>query len=510
MEQSQQVKMGSWFYTRLNSFYTKLSLLLIVFFILVAGFFFVLTQQLSQEYRSEVEQKLHADLAAHNVHGNQLLRNGEIDQKALKKAFHSMMVLGPSFEFYVLNPAGEIMTYSADPKKIKRQAVNLLPVKQLLSGEIKLPILGDDPRSRIKQKIFSVAQINDDTVLVGYLYVIIGGEIYDGLADLLGKSHIIKLGLWGVALSLLIGLVVILLLFAILTRPLRRLSEDMQNFRENGFATATLPKSGWKNDSADEIHRLGSTFVEMADALKSQYHKVKDMDELRRELVSYVSHDLRTPLTSLQGYLETWQLNKDSLSQEEGEELITVAVKNAKQISRLVEQLFELAHLDSENVQLQLESISVAELAQDVLQKLSIEAERRQISLEVTPKDPSILVNADIGKLERAFTNLVDNAVRHCNEGDRVVIDLQLDGAEVEVSIRDTGLGIPESDVEHLFEPHFRAENSVKGRGGHSGLGLAITQRILQLHGAEIQVSSVLHQGTEFRFRLPRATDKNS
>ena len=489
----------------LNSFYTKLSLLLILFFILVVVSFFILTQKLTYDYRNEVEQKLHTDLAAHIVHDNQLLKNGEIDQGALKKAFHTMMVLGPSFEFYILDPGGQVMTYSADPNKIKRQRVNLEPVKQLLSGDIKLPILGDDPRSGIRQKIFSVAGIHEGDQLVGYLYVIIGGEIYDGLMDMLGKSHIIRLGLWGGASSLLIGLVVILLLFSLLTRPLRRLSEEMQNFRENGFATTTLtlPDTEWKSDSADEIHRLGATFVEMAVTLKQQYQKVKDIDELRRELISYVSHDLRTPLTSLQGYLETWQLNKENLSDQEGEELIAVAVKSAKQISRLVEQLFELAHLDSENVQLNLESVSVAELAQDVLQKLSIEAERRKISLDVTPKDPSIMVNADIGKLERAFTNLVDNAVRHCKEGDQVVIGLQLEGAEVEVSIRDTGLGIPEPDLEHLFEPHFRATNSVKGGWGNSGLGLAITQRILQLHGSDITVNSVLHQGTEFRFRLP-------
>ncbi|PCI45316.1 MAG: two-component sensor histidine kinase [Moraxellaceae bacterium] len=489
----------------LNSFNTKLSLLLIAFFILVASTFFIMTQNLTQEYRNEVEQKLHLQLAAHIVEGNQLLKNGAIDQVALKKAFHSMMVLGPSFEFYIIGPQGEVKTYSADPNKIKRQRVSLGPIKTILSGGQNLPILGDDPRSISRQKIFSVAAITDNDRLVGYLYIIIGGEIYDGIMDLLGKSHIVKLSLWGVASSLIFGLVVILLLFSLLTRPLRRLSDDMQDFRKNGFAQGSLPTTEWNHNSADEIHRLGATFSEMAHTLKMQYQKVKDIDELRRELISYVSHDLRTPLTSLQGYLETWQYNKDQLDDQEEEELIGIALKNAKQISRLVEQLFELAHLDGDNVQLDIEPVPIAELAQDVLQKLSIDAHRKNITLTIEPKDPSIRVKADIEKLERVFTNLVDNAVRHCNEGDQVSIELQVSDENVAISVRDTGVGIPDADLEHLFEPHFRASNSVKGKGVNSGLGLAITQRILQLHGTEIGVKSILGEGTEFCFQLARA-----
>ena len=499
----EHVKYGA-FKRALNSFNAKLSLLLIAFFVLVASTFFIMTQNLTQEYRNEVEQKLHTQLAVHIVEGNQLLKDGAIDQAALKKAFHSMMVLGPSFEFYIIGPDGEVETYSADPNKIKRQRVSLAPIKNILSGDQNLPILGDDPRSNFRQKIFSVAAITDSDRLVGYLYIIIGGEIYDGIMDLLGKSHIVKLSLWGVALSLIFGLVVILLLFSLLTRPLRRLSDDMQDFRTNGFAQGSLPNTKWDHNSGDEIHRLGTAFSEMAQTLKLQYQKVKDIDELRRELISYVSHDLRTPLTSLQGYLETWQYNKDELNDQEEEELIGIALKNAKQISRLVEQLFELAHLDGDNVLLNIEAVSIAELAQDVLQKLSIEAQRKHITLTVEPKDPSIRVNADIEKLERVFTNLVDNAVRHCDEGDQVSIDLHVADGNVAVSVRDTGAGIHSADIEHLFEPHFRARNSVKGKGVNSGLGLAITQRILQLHGTEIGVKSILNEGTEFCFQLAR------
>jgi len=488
----------------LNSFNTKLSLLFIAFFILVASSFFVLTQNLTQQYRNEVEQALHADLAVHIVEGNQLLKNGSIDQKALKEAFHSMMVLGPSFEFYILDGNGLVKTYSADPSKIKRQQVDLQPLKKIMASQDSLPILGDDPRSDTRQKIFSVAEINDGDRLVGYLYIIIGGEIYDGILDLLGKSHIIKLSLWGVASSLLFGLAVILSLFSLLTRPLSRLSEDMQNFRENGFAQGALPATTWDHDSADEIQRLGATFTEMAHTLKQQYQKVKDLDEMRRQLISYVSHDLRTPLTSLQGYLETWHLNKGELNDKEQEELIDIAMKNAKQISRLVEQLFELAHLDGNDVQLDFEPVSIAELAQDVLQKLSIDARHKNIQLEVQPKDPSITVNADIAKLENVFTNLLDNAIRHCDDGDHISVQLNAQQDRVEISVTDTGLGIPPADLPRLFEPHFRAGNSVKGKGANSGLGLAITQRILQLHGTEISVHSKMGQGTQFKFHLAR------
>jgi len=488
----------------INSFYSKLVLGLLASFLLIGLLLTVLVQQLTTRYQNEIEQKLHLELAEHVVGDDSLLKDGEIDQKALEHTFHSMMVLGPSFEFYVLTPTGDVTTYSADDDKIKRMKVNLEPVKQFLSGSEKLPILGDDPRSEYREKIFSVAEIRQNDELKGYLYIIIGGEIYDSIVELLQNSHIIKLSVWGLVAGLLFSLIVVLLLFAMLTRPLRRLASDMKQFRDTGFEDGQQLSYDWDENSADEIHRLGATFNAMSATLRQQYEKVRTTDELRRELISYVSHDLRTPLAALQGYLETWQLKQQTISEAESAELIQVAVNNAQQISRLVEQLFELAHLDAENTQLEMEPVSIAELAQDVLQKLALEARNKGVSLDVNPKDPSLMAMANIEKLERVFTNLVGNAIRHCEEGDKISIDISKAGQQWLITVKDSGVGISVEDLPHIFEAHYRGRQSeaVKGDRVNSGLGLAITRRIIELHHSKIEVKSELGKGTLFSFSL--------
>mgnify|MGYP000019848240 FL=1 len=497
----------TWF----KSFYSKLVLGLLLSFSIIALMLTLLVQQLTKNYQSEVEQKLHLELAEHIVHDDSLLKDGKIDQAALEHTFHSMMILGPSFEFYVVNPNGTVTTYSAVDEKIKRMQVDLKPINQFLRGEGGLPILGDDPRSPYKKKIFSVAEIKHNGVLQGYLYIIIGGEVYDSVVDLLQESHIIKLSFWGFAATLFFSLIVVLLLFAMLTRPLRRLAMDMRLFRSEGFEKGNMPDSKWNETSADEIHRLGSTFNEMAGELKKQYEKVRTTDELRRELISYVSHDLRTPLASLQGYLETWQLKQKSISSEESAKLIQVAVDNAQHISRLVEQLFELAHLDAENMSLTLEPVSIAELAYDVTQKLQLEASNKNITLNVEPKDPSLMAMVNIEKIERVFTNLLENAIRHTSAGGQIVIHMLPKDEQLNVTVQDDGCGINERELPHIFEAHYRGSNQEsKGQSAshskvkrlHSGLGLAITKRIVELHGSEITVASQVDRGTCFSFYL--------
>ncbi len=489
---------------RFSSFYSKLSLALIASFLLVALMLLLLAQKVTQDYQYEVEQKLHMQLAAQLVKEKRFVRQGRIDHDALRRSFHDMMILGPSFEFYLLSPQGDVVTYSADPAQIQRSKVNLSPIRAFLTESDMMPILGQDPRALDREKIFSVAEIRENNLLRGYLYIIIGGEAYDDVTDLLQQSHIISLGFWGLAAGLLFGLIALLLLFFLMTRPLRRLSRDMARFRADGLGSQSVLLSDWDPDSSHEVHRLGTSFRAMAEELSRQYRQIKDTDTLRRELISYVSHDLRTPLASLQGYLETWQLKRHDISADEGAALIEVAGKNAKQIGVLVEQLFELAHLDGDDVTLVTEPVAVAELAQDVLQKLKLYADDRQVSLSLEPKDPALRVMADIEKLERVLTNLIDNAIRHTRAGGAVQITLTPRGDNLEMSVADNGCGIDSEDLPRLFEAHFRGRNSIKGPTGNSGLGLAIVRRILQLHGSDISVTSTLAEGSRFVFLLPR------
>ncbi|MBW8191536.1 HAMP domain-containing histidine kinase [Neiella marina] len=478
----------------------------LICFVVIGVLLLVLADKISARYQQEVEQKLHQQLAEHLVHDNELFQQGSLNKTAIKQAFHTMMILGPRFEFYILSPEGDVLTYSADPGKVKRAAVDLAPVQQFIAGNLQLPVVGDDPRNTDRQKIFSAAPIYEQDQLRGYLYIIIGGEIYESVADILRNSHIMALGFWGVVLTLTFSLLLVLLIFALLTRPLRRLAGDMMALQQQGFDQGMEAVNQWQQNSHDEIQKLGVAFNAMASTLNQQYRKVQSTDQLRRELVSYVSHDLRTPLAALLGYLETWQLKHPQLTNEQSQHLIQIALDNARKTSQLVEQLFELAHLDSDNVTLNYEPVAIAELVQDVIQKLQLCAVEKQVTLSVTPQDHSVLVMADIQRIERVFTNLIDNAIRHCANGDQIEVRLAQQGDSIGIVVADTGCGIPEQDLPHIFEPHFRASNSATGKRIHSGLGLAITQRILQLHNALIEVRSEQDKGTEFRFKLAAIT----
>lgn len=496
-----------------TSFYSKLVMALLASFIVVSLFMMYLMNELTDSYQNEVEQKLHKQLALHMVKDHQLLKGGELDHKALKSAFHSMMVLGPAFEFYVLDVEGNIQTYSAEPGKVKRDRVDLESVLKFLEKDALLPILGDDPRSTSRHKIFSVAEINHGQTLIGYLYIIIGGEKYDDVVDVLKGSHIIKLGVWGVIASLCFILLTLMVVFGLLTKPLRKLSEDMQLFRKSGFKMSSdklqLGMNDW-NERGDEIHRLGATFRAMSGEMQSQYEKVKTTDELRKELISYVSHDLRTPLSALLGYLETWQLSKDKLSDTEKDELVRIALENGQHISNLVEQLFELARLDSEHVNLDLEPISLADLSYDVVQSLGLLAKEKGVSMKVIhPENDSLMTQADLPKMERVLINLIDNAIRHCNQGDNISIKLKRlqtkpenERLGIEVCVCDTGTGIPQKDLPYIFDAYYRAGNSTKSKKGNSGLGLAISKKIIELHGSKIDVDSKAGVGTNFSFLI--------
>ncbi|MDO6765663.1 cell wall metabolism sensor histidine kinase WalK [Agarivorans sp. 1_MG-2023] len=490
----------------ISSFYSKLMLAVVVCFILAGGLLLGLAHQSSQQYQNEIEQKLHLQLAEHLVHDSQLFKDGQLDPKAIKQAFHSMMILGPSFEFYILDTSGNVVTYSADPSKIKRKQVALKPIRHFINGDSAMPIIGDDPRSSSRRKIFSVAEIHEGSTVKGYLYIIIGGEIYDSVAELLQGSHIMKLSMLGLLFILGFSLLVVFLIFGLLTKPLRRLAKDIDQFQHVGLEQSSNIAGHWQDNSHDEVQKLGAAFSDMATTIKGQYQKVKDTDQLRRELISYVSHDLRTPLASLQGYLETWQLKHKDLSPEEGEQLIKVALSSARKTSSLVEQLFELAHLDSDSATINEEPVAIAELAQDVIQKLELAAHKKNVSMRVDPQDPSLLACADIQRIERVFTNLLENSIRHCSDGDeiKVLISPAQQSDKLLITVSDTGTGIPADDLPHIFDAHYRAANRAKDKSSHGGLGLAIAKRIVQLHRSSISVESTLGEGTRFSFSLDK------
>ena len=492
------------------SLYQRLALSLFAVFIAIAIVFYFFSQYIEQQTRFESEQRLHLSLAANLASDNPLLQQGVFDHQALKNLFHTLMILGPAFEFYYLDPTGKILTYSADKSQVKRDSVDLVPILQLTRNQAPLPIYGDDPRHLNRKKIFSAAPVFNGQKLQGYLYVIVTGDQYDQAFADLQADKAIELAMLFSAGAMLFLFIILLGLFRYFTNPLRQLTQEMKNFVASGFNKNKVQLNQWQKNSSNEVHELGSVFVQMAEQINNQLARLQQADIHRRELLAHISHDLRTPLASLQGYIEILALKGDKLTVAERQKYIQVALKNSSQLKQLIDQIFELAHLEDGQVSLKLEAFNLTELLWDVVAKFSLQAEQKKIRLTVQPQSSQVQVYSDIGKVERILSNLIENALRHTPENGEVLIAIDENCEnQCQISVKDTGTGIKAEEVAYIFDARYRASNAVKSKGQHAGLGLAITKRLIELLQTEISVKSQLGQGTIFMFNLRKISLDN-
>jgi signal transduction histidine kinase len=342
--------------------------------------------------------------------------------------------------------------------------------------------------------------------LQGYLYAVLGGQKYDALADSVRGSYVRTLSFGALAAIVVTAFLVGLLVFSLLTRRLTRLTAEVRRFTESGFdprAAVPLSADGSNDNNHDEIGQLRTAFGRMVNKIGDQIEALKETDRLRRELVSNVSHDLRTPLASMHGYVETLLLKNDSLSEAERLRYLEITRKHSLRLRQLIGDLFELSKLDSQSIQPSLETFSLAELLQDVTQEFELEAQKKGISIDVRSRSTAATVHADIGLIQRVLENLLRNALKFTPTGGSITISLEPRPGHVAVAVADTGCGIAEQDLERIFDRFYRSEQGEEGRSGSAGLGLAIVKRILDLHGSRITVHSAPDQGTRFEFDIP-------
>ena len=425
----------------LKSLYLKLAVALLGLFFVFGVFILILTQFVSDMYQKEVMQKLNRNLAEQIVTQEILIRNHQINYTGLKKTFDMIMAVNPSIEVYLLNPSGEILAFSAPPGKVKRTRIDLKPINQWLQNKSSYPLMGDDPRNPTGKKVFSVAAIPEKGRLQGYLYVILGGEVFDNILQRLKGSYILQLSVWWIAASLLFVLVSGLMLFAYLTRRLKRLASVMDSFdieQTPAQLQLMLPED---RQQGDEIDRITFTFKQLAERIQTQIEKLREADSLRRELIANVSHDLRTPLANLRGYMETLFLKDKSLSTEERRQHLEIAIRHCSRLSKLIDELLELAKLESRRIDIHCEPFNISELVHDVVQKSELAIRKKLISIEIQLNQSLPLVNADIAMVERVIENLLENALRHTPEGGSIRISFGQHDGDLYVCVSDTGSG---------------------------------------------------------------------
>ncbi len=485
----------------MNTLFAKLSVALLIVIGLMGTAFLVVDRISTRMYYEELTQRLNAPIAMYVTGERTLIESGSPDLESLGELARHAMVINPSAEIYLLDVAGNILGHALPPESVILDRVDLGPIKELIAGEPRMPLRGDDPRSDASRKVFSAAEVRSGGELQGYLYVVLGGQKYEALASDINGTYISQVGIVAIIGIVTTTAAIGLLVFGLLTRRLKMLSREMQRVSESGFDLE--PDLHPPESRGDEIDQLSQSFVDMSARIQDQLLQLKENDRLRRELVSNISHDLRTPLSAMQGFLETLIIKGDKLPKEEWDRYLKTARRHTLRLNELIGDLFELSQLDSASVAPNLEAFSVAELLQDVSQDFQLEAENKEINLSIDLDADNAFTVGDIGLIQRVLENLVRNAIRFTPRGGEITLSISKHPESVAVAVSDTGCGIPDKDIPRIFDRFYRSENGEESRSGSSGLGLAIVKRILDLHESRITVVSKVDTGTRFEFELP-------
>lgn len=479
--------------------YARLALAMLLLFVVLGAALITISYQTSERYSLEITQRINRDIALHAAEDMPLIEHGEVNQAALKQLAHHVMFINPIVEVYLLDPGGRVLSHALPYETVLLDRVDMAPLHAFMNAEQALPIFGDDPRSPGEPKVFSVSPIDDNGQHAAYLYTVLNGISHDGLRQSLQDSYNLRVGTATIIASLALAIVAGLIIFRLLTRRLQTLIAAVRDYREGRFegSIPLLPKEPGR----DEIDELCQVICAMSTRIEQQFAALQEVDTTRRELIANVSHDLRTPLASMQGYLETVLFKQDQLSAADKQSYLETAYKHSVRLNTLIGELFELAKLESSSIEPDWEQFPLMELLQDLVQDYQLQAVENNITLSAHCEDMAVCVYADIGLIHRVLENLLQNALRHTARGGEISISVRDDGEQVWIEVADNGEGIACHEIPHIFDRFYRPDTELEDTG--HGLGLAIVKRIIELHRSQVAVRSERDRGTAFSFWLP-------
>ncbi len=479
-------------------FFWKISFTMLALLVVVGFSYVFISANLAEKFVQERNQFLNASIAAHVISEVKPFIDGELSENATDEIMHHMMAINPSIEVYLLNPGGKILNYVAPYKKVKMDSVDLAPIHKFIDTDGKQYIVGDDPRNPGVQKVFSASAIMENNTIVGYVYVVLASEEFDSVSAYMWDSYILRLGGRSFLITLIAGLIIGLLVIWLITKNLNRIIATVQRFRDGDMsARIEVEKNGGVND-------LAIAFNEMADTIVGNIENLRSMENLRRELVGNVSHDLRTPLAVIHGYIETLMIKSKTLTEGERDKYLRIILQSTDKLRKLVNELFELSKLEAKQVTPKKEPFFVQELINDVCQKFQILAQEKDITIQAECDVKNPLVNADLSLIERVLQNLIDNALKFTPNGGEITVAIDKADQNIEIKVSDNGPGIPKEQIPFIFDKYHIGDKRISLDNNNTGLGLAIVKKILEIHNATIKLTSKLNRGTTFSFQLPQ------
>ncbi len=441
----------------------------------------------------------------------------------------NLLLYEPDSQLYLLGADGTVLASTGQARLAPGFKVALAPVQQAAlaaaAGRRREAayVMGDDPEHMDADAVVAARALRQSVIraqrpedgAAGYLYLVgrkpglPAGRLQLVLASLASPALVPV-----VAVILLISALAAWIITAV-TRPLRVLSDEVATAARAGFTSAATVAAPGAAGADDEFSRLRGGFHALLATLRMQWDELRRLDTFRRESVSNLSHDLRSPLTATVACLETlqsrWQGEPNgedgpASRRAEDQRLLEVALRNTRNAAGMVRSLGDLALLDEPEFKLRLMRVDVGELLDDIALRFAERAARQGVGLHFRQqgREPPV-AEVDIELFERALANLLDNALKFTPAGKAIELVAQRHGQGVRVSVVDQGAGIPAADLPHLFDRLYQSRTSVAPASSDEGkgLGLAIVKRIAQLHRGHVAVHSESGRGTTVTLELP-------
>lgn len=283
---------------------------------------------------------------------------------------------------------------------------------------------------------------------------------------------------------------------ASITVPLRKLCDGTRLLREGDYSVRVDLRL--KNEFAE----LQNTFNDMAARIEHEISLRKKSEEDRRRLILDISHDLKNPMSSIQGYGELL-IKKKGLTEQERDEYLKVILNNSKKANRLLTELFELSQMDSPKFSLKPVKTDICEYIRQICGELVPQLEREGFRYEFDILEKSVFVLLDTDRFSRILQNLANNAMRYNPPGTQISVSLTVENNQVVIDFSDDGIGIPDHLVDNIFKPFVRVDDSRNSKTGGSGLGLSIAKKIAEAHGGDLTLCLNEQKGSTFRITIP-------
>jgi signal transduction histidine kinase len=470
----------------------------IMVFAIITGLcilFISITYLSTTNFHQASTQLLNKDVAAHIATFTSPFQNDSINTKKADSVFYNAMVLSPSAEVYFLDTSGKVIAYHAKKADIKQWNLPLTNLKKLIASKGEAYIKGPDPKDPGNDKIFSAAEVIGKSGNLGYIYVILASNksVSNLLSSYVG-SFLVKVFFIIIALSILIAFLYL--------RRIERSFNDVMLVLDK-FQNGDL-EARFKTKEHNDLGEITQAFNKMADLLVYNINSLKKSEKERKNFITNISHDLRTPLSIARGYIETLMIKKSNndLSISEQETYVHIILNKIQQMDEMVNQLFELSRIDAVEFKAAKEPFVLSEIVQEMVKNFQLIAKQKNIDLKCTQCQYHVWINADVSMMERVVQNLVQNAVNNTPENGVIQIALSIENEELILKIQNTGRPMPEDLLKWINNS--KEENRLTADwSSTSGIGLLIVKKILQLHGSYLKAYTDNNTGNIFTFGMP-------